>query len=87
MPDLAEVQILLRRDVTPILALDRGDVSAASLDPATGTVVLVYSGACAGCPGLDITHERLVAPLVRRAFPGIVDVVSTIEGEQAPADG
>lgn len=81
MPPRGIIDALVHEQVGPLLHIDGGEVVVGAVDPATGTVTLVYSAACAGCPGLGITHERLVAPLIRRAFPGIGSVRATIAGE------
>ncbi|MBN1771093.1 MAG: NifU family protein [Deltaproteobacteria bacterium] len=77
----------LQNQILPLLAIDRGCVELRKADPVTARVVLRYSGTCAGCPGLTVTHERLVAPLLRRTFPAIVEVEASIDGERRPSEG
>ncbi len=76
----------LQTQIVPLLAIDRGSVELRTADPVTARVVLRYSGTCAGCPGLSVTHERLVVPLVRRAFPAVAEVEASIEGERRESE-
>lgn len=77
----------LRNQILPLLAVDRGSVELRKADPVTAKVVLRYTGTCAGCPGLTVTHEQLVVPLLRRAFPAIVEVEASLEGERRASEG
>jgi Fe-S cluster biogenesis protein NfuA len=76
----------LRNQIVPLLAVDRGSVELHKADPAAARVVLRYSGTCAGCPGLTVTHERLVVPLLLHAFPAIAKVEASIAGERRESD-
>jgi len=77
----------LRSQVQPLLAIDRGRVELRKVDPVAGRVVLRYSGTCAGCPGLSVTHEQVVVPLLRRAFPAIAEIEASIDGERRASEG
>ena len=81
-PSRETLEAWVRERLAPVLAVDRGSVGVASYAPGVRRLVLVYRDACAGCPGLDVTHLRIVVPLLRRAFPGIDVVESKIEGEK-----
>ncbi|NMC69502.1 MAG: hypothetical protein GYA57_05460 [Myxococcales bacterium] len=77
----------LQSQVQPLVAIDRGRVELRKADAVTGRVVLRYSGTCAGCPGLSVTHEQIVVPLLRRAFPAIAEVEASIDGERRASEG
>jgi Fe-S cluster biogenesis protein NfuA len=80
-PSADELREFVRSRIVPLVAIDRGSVEILHADPASGSVTLRYSRACAGCPGLAVTHGSLVAPLLTRAFPAVTSVEATIEGE------
>lgn len=76
----------LHNQIRPLLAIDRGTVDLRKTDAAAGRVVLRYSGTCAGCPGLSVTHEQIVVPLLRRAFPAIIEIEASIDGERRASE-
>jgi len=76
----------LESRIQPLLGIDRGRVELQKTDAVAGRVVLRYSGTCAGCPGLSVTHEQVVVPLLRRAFPAIVEIDASIEGERRASE-
>ena len=75
----------LHSRILPLLAVDRGRAELVRCDPSLGRIVLRYSGGCAGCPGLAVTHATVVGPLLRREFPAVLAVEALIEGEREPA--
>jgi Fe-S cluster biogenesis protein NfuA len=75
----------LHSRILPLLAVDRGQVELVRCEAAAGRIVLRYSGGCAGCPGLSVTHATIVGPLLRREFPAVTAVEALIQGEREPA--
>jgi len=80
------IREFLHARVLPVLGVDRGSVELFRSDAAGHRIVLCYSGSCAGCPGLSVTHTSIVGPLLRREYPAVRAVEAVIEGERESAD-
>jgi Fe-S cluster biogenesis protein NfuA len=79
------IREFLHTHVRPVLGVDRGGVELLRSDAADRRIVLRYTGACAGCPGLSVTHATIVGPLLRREYPAVRSVEAVIDGEREPA--
>lgn len=65
-------EALLRvcRDVIhPLVQADGGEIHLVSL--VEGEIALHLSGACAGCPGVELTSRRVIEPALRAIEPNL----------------
>lgn len=63
-----------REVVLPLVQADGGELHLVSLGE--DVVALHLSGACAGCPGIDLTVRDVIEPALQTAVPSIRVVVT-----------
>lgn len=59
-------------DIRPMLQADGGDIELLSVDD--GVVKVRLQGACAGCPGAQMTMKMGVEEMIREKIPEIKSV-------------
>lgn len=69
----AQVEKVLDEYVRPLLQHHGGDLQVLGIEE--GVVRFRFTGACAGCPAADLTHEELVKSELMQRVPGICDAV------------
>ncbi len=74
IPTKTQIEEILDERVRPLLQLDGGNARVDRVQD-DGTVVLCFTGRCAGCPGVDQTLEALVEPTLRQAYPDIRKII------------
>jgi Fe-S cluster biogenesis protein NfuA len=62
-------------EIRPGLIADGGNVELISVED-DGTVAVTLQGACGDCPASELTMERVVAPFLSRAVPGVKTVIA-----------
>ncbi|MDD3836872.1 MAG: NifU family protein [Phenylobacterium sp.] len=65
------IQAVLGTRVRPYVAGHGGDIRIARFEPRTGTLLVVLSGACGGCPSARLTLKAGVEKLVMEAVPEV----------------
>jgi len=81
---MEKISKIIEEKVNPLLGVDRGSVEVADLREEEGVVVVRYSGRCAGCPALPITHDKVVTAVLLAADRSIRKVEYTLRD---PEDG
>ncbi|MBN1418013.1 MAG: NifU family protein [Planctomycetes bacterium] len=59
------------KEIRPHLQRDGGDIQLVDVDEETGVVTVRLQGACAGCPGAQMTLKAGVERILRERVPGI----------------
>lgn len=62
-------------EVRPMLQRDGGDIDLVDVNPADGVVKVRLRGACAGCPGAQMTLTQGVEKIIRARVPEVKKVV------------
>jgi len=75
-PSFAEQVEHVLDQLRPALRADGGNVELVSADEQSGCVELHFVGACSHCPASSYTLDFALATRLRRALPGVIDVVS-----------
>ncbi|MBU1864097.1 MAG: NifU family protein [Candidatus Omnitrophica bacterium] len=68
-----EIRNVLEMDVKPALAADGGSIEFVSLE-GDGIVNVKLQGACAGCPGAQMTLKMGVERILKEKVPGVKQV-------------
>jgi Fe-S cluster biogenesis protein NfuA len=68
-----EVQKVIE-EVRPMLQADGGDVELVDVDADTGVVKVKLQGACAGCPGAQMTLQQGIERIVKEKVPGVTKI-------------
>lgn len=61
--------------IRPAIQADGGDVELLDVDPVSGVVTVLLSGACVGCPGATVTMKAGIERIVKDRVPGVTAVV------------
>ena len=69
----AEVEATLDQ-IRPALLSDGGNVEVVGVDE-TGTVSLLFQGACVACPSQLATLRLLLEPLLKKRIPAVTQVI------------
>ncbi|HCM39801.1 MAG: iron transporter [Bdellovibrionales bacterium GWB1_52_6] len=69
-----KIRQILDDEIRPAVAMDGGDIVFDSYED--GIVYLHLQGACAGCPGAQMTLKMGVENRLREAIPEVIEVVS-----------
>lgn len=72
-PDIKRQVREILEKVRPYIQMHGGDVSLVGVED--GIVTLNIMGACSHCSLADLTYNTLIAGLLRKEVPGIVDIV------------
>jgi Fe-S cluster biogenesis protein NfuA len=64
--------------INPLLAVDRGAIEIVDVREDEGVVLVRYTGRCAGCPALSITHRKIVSAALISADRSIRKVDYTL---------
>jgi Fe-S cluster biogenesis protein NfuA len=73
-PVVQQIQIILRDEIRPAVAMDGGDIVFAKYE--NGRVHLHMRGACAGCPSSMYTLKEGIETRLKSAIPEIIEVVA-----------
>ncbi len=71
-----EVETTLNEKIRPLLQGHGGDVELVDVNETSGTVTVRLQGACAGCPGAQLTLRAGVERLLREYVPAVKEVVA-----------
>lgn len=69
-----QVKEVLEKDIKPALAADGGSIAFMGLEEG-GIVKVQLQGACAGCPGAQMTLQMGVERILKEKVPGVTKVV------------
>ena len=69
-----QVQQVIEKDIRPFLVADGGNIELVDVD-AQGIVKVRLQGACAGCPGAQMTLQMGVERILKEKVPGVTKVV------------
>lgn len=61
--------------IRPFLQRDGGDIAFVSYDEVSKIVKVKLQGACAGCPGAQMTLKGIVENVIKEALPEAVEAV------------
>ena len=62
--------------IRPMLQADGGDIALVGVDEATGTVKVSLKGACACCPGAQMTLKMGVERALKQEIPEVKQVIA-----------
>jgi Fe-S cluster biogenesis protein NfuA len=69
------IERICRDMLAPLIKVDGGEMYLVRVD---GDDVYIHlAGACAGCPGAAITHDKVLEPALRAAAPKVRVVLTT----------
>lgn len=71
-----QVLKLIDERIRPALEADGGGIELVDIDEATGVVKVRLRGACAGCPGAQMTLSMGVEALLKEELPQVTRVVA-----------
>ncbi len=63
--------------IRPFLQRDGGDIDFVSYNEETKIVTVKLQGACAGCPGAQMTLKGIVENILKEALPEHVEAVES----------
>jgi Fe-S cluster biogenesis protein NfuA len=63
-------------NVRPFLQADGGDIELVDVNEETGVVSVRLQGACAGCPGAQMTLKMGVERHLKEKIPAVSEVVA-----------
>jgi Fe-S cluster biogenesis protein NfuA len=69
---LEELATLVRDVLTPLVAVDKGQIEWVGVSGSVAEIQL--GGACAGCPGQSYTVNKVILPALRVIDPSIESV-------------
>lgn len=70
-----QVEIAINDEIRPLLQGHGGDIELVSIDQ-DKTVNVRLQGACAGCPGAQMTLKNGVERILKDKFPDLKEVVA-----------
>lgn len=70
-----QIREIIENQIKPMLAADGGSCEFVGVDDA-GVVQVKLQGACAGCPGAQMTLKMGIERLLKEKVPGVTEVVS-----------
>ncbi len=77
MSDIKErIEKIIDEKIRPYLEADGGGLELVDFDEATGEVRVRLKGACAGCPGAQMTLSMGVEATLKEEIPEVKRVVS-----------
>jgi len=69
------IKKVIETDIRPLLEADGGGIEFVGLEEG-GVVQVRLQGACAGCPGAQMTLQMGVEQVLKEKVPGVEKVVS-----------
>ncbi len=69
------VKQVLENDIKPALAADGGSIAFVGIE-GDGIVKVKLQGACAGCPGAQMTMKMGVERILKEKVPGVKEVIA-----------
>ncbi len=76
-----KLQAIIDAQVRPVLQGHGGDIELVELT-ADGVLKVRLKGACAGCPGAQMTLADVVTAALREAAPAVREVVPVFEADE-----
>jgi len=70
-----QVREVLEKEIRPALMADGGNIELVGLED-NGIVKVRLKGACAGCPGAQMTLQMGVERILKEKVPGVQQVVA-----------
>ncbi len=70
------IEKIIEEKIRPYLEADGGGVEFVDFDEATGIVKVRLRGACAGCPGAQMTLSMGVEAMLKEEVPEVKKVVA-----------
>lgn len=71
---VARIKQILNDHVKPAVEMDGGAIDFKSFDE--GVVTVALKGSCSGCPSATVTLKSGIEGLLKRAVPGVTEVVA-----------
>ena len=71
-----KIKQIIEQKIRPYLEADGGGIEFVSFDSASGEVRVRLQGACAGCPGAQMTLSMGVEAALKEEIPEVKRVVS-----------
>jgi len=71
-----KVRKILEEKIRPYLEADGGGVELVDVDESSGEVRVRLQGACAGCPGAQMTLSMGVEAILKEELPEVTRVVA-----------
>ncbi len=71
-----KIRQIIEEKIRPYLEADGGGIEFVSYDPDSGEVKVKLQGACAGCPGAQMTLSMGVEAALKEEIPEVKRVVS-----------
>ena len=70
-----EVRAVLDQEIKPALAADGGSIELVGIE-GDGVVKVKLQGACAGCPGAQMTLQMGVERILKDRIPAVTQVIA-----------
>ena len=71
-----KIKQIITEKIRPYLEADGGGIEFVAFDPESGEVKVRLQGACAGCPGAQMTLSMGVEAALKEEIPEVSRVVS-----------
>jgi Fe-S cluster biogenesis protein NfuA len=71
-----KIQKVIEEKIRPYLEADGGNLEFVAFDETTGEVKVRLQGACAGCPGAQMTLSMGVETVLKEEIPEVKKVVA-----------
>lgn len=71
-----KIEKIIEEKIRPYLEADGGGLEFVAFDPETGEVQVRLQGACAGCPGAQMTLSMGVEAVLKEEIPEVKRVVA-----------
>jgi Fe-S cluster biogenesis protein NfuA len=71
-----KIKQIIEQKIRPFLEADGGGIAFVGFDPESGEVKVKLQGACAGCPGAQMTLSMGVEAALKEEIPEVVRVVA-----------
>ena len=68
-----EIEKILEKKIRPVIKQDGGDIRIGEIRD-DGTLVVIYSGRCSGCPAIEWTHNRIVKPAITDSLEDVKEI-------------
>ena len=76
MEDKEKIKKVIEEKIRPYLEADGGGLELVGFDAESGEVQVRLKGACAGCPGAQMTVSMGIEAVLKEEFPEVKRVVA-----------
>lgn len=76
MEDKEKIEKVIEEKIRPYLEADGGGLELVGFDAENGEVKVRLKGACAGCPGAQMTVSMGIEAVLKEEFPEVKRVVA-----------